>query len=170
MAELRRVTGAKLLITKALLHKRDKPWTYDGYSSVADLPRLLEKSERLATFCSYMYSTVCMVLHFIEKDKSTVAILAEPGYEVYVAGDPSGCIRVKVPLSTEYRPLEGNTYILTDAALLVTRGMLHIKAIGGTRLLPCHNSDLHVLRSNDISRNYTCELTRNDGIVPPMAP
>ncbi|ORM40332.1 uncharacterized protein BXIN_2032 [Babesia sp. Xinjiang] len=166
MAGVRRITGAKLLITKANLHAQKKDSVCGGYTSVADLPCLLETSERPAHVPTYSYITASLVLFFISRDTLEVTDLHNSEYETFLAGDPSGCVRVKFPANiSPPETLEGNTYIVIDVAIVVSRGKLHLEVIEGTRLLP-YNGDarLHVLRGNDVSRNVLCEVTNKERI------
>ncbi|EDO07086.1 uncharacterized protein BBOV_IV007300 [Babesia bovis T2Bo] len=161
MMGIHRVIGTKLLITKALLHSQKGAVMCSGYTSVADLPRLLETSERQYTISSHMYTTTSLVLHFIDKDT------LDNGYKVYIAGDPSGCVRVRIPLDRQLlEPLEGKSYMLIDVGVVVIRGMLHIEVLAGSRLMPCSDDNgFHVRRDNDVSTDYVCEIIGKENVL-----
>ncbi|GIX65552.1 replication factor A [Babesia caballi] len=164
MTEVRRVEGAKLLSSKVMAMAQRKDKVCEGFTTVADLPRLQETAERPAPLPTYAYTTASLVLTFIEKDVDSTLNPRDTDSETYIAGDPSGCISVKFAAGrTPNECLEGQTYIFTDIALVVSRGRLHLEVIEGTRILPLkEDMDIRVCRDNNVSRNRLCEIRHSE--------
>ncbi|CDR97593.1 hypothetical protein, conserved [Babesia bigemina] len=164
MTEVRRIPGSKLLITKALSCVQKTLSVCEGLTAVADVPHLLEVAQRPAPIPAYAFTTTSTVLSFISIEQDSGRNASDTGAEKYIAGDPTGCIRVLFP--SHLKPTDspaGKTYVVTDVAIAVRSGVIYFEIIEGTRLLLCQGRpEFHVRRDNDVSRNCLCEVQHNE--------
>lgn len=164
VAQLQYIPGAKLIITKSCGYRQRKDVVCEELTAVADIPQLLTSPKRNRAILRHSYRIASTVLTFVEKDESFPFTGCEAFSECYIAGDPTGSIRVNFPEESLVPPkLEGGTYVVLDAAVVPTRGRIYLEILKDTRIVPCSpGSEAHVRHENDISCNLLCTIQVHD--------
>ncbi|KAK1441907.1 hypothetical protein BgAZ_502390 [Babesia gibsoni] len=166
----RHIAGAKLLIAKAFAPVKPSNVMCEELTAVADIPLVLMSPSKLAFMPSYSSRIISTVLTFVRKDHDFPLKDLDDCSQCYIAGDPTGCVRVNFPNANKVPPkLEGQSYIAFDIAVVTIKGKLYLQVLEGSRMIILSKApDSQVFLDNDISMHLTCgiEQIRSEIDVP----